>query len=43
MVVIPRMLWNIYTQVWSCFKENTEQIIAGVTTLKKMKVCLNLQ
>jgi len=31
-----KMLWNIYTQVWSCFKENTRQII--VKTLKKMKV-----
>jgi len=32
-----RMLWNIqYTQVWSCFKENTQQIIEK--HLKKMKV-----
>jgi len=27
-----------YTQVWSCFKENTQQIIAEVKTLQKMKV-----
>jgi len=34
-----RMLWNIqYTQVWSCFKENTQQIIAEVKTLQKIKV-----
>jgi len=31
-----KILWNIYTQVWSCFKENTQQII--VKTLKKIKV-----
>jgi len=29
MVVIQECL-GIYTQVWSCFKENTQQIIAEV-------------
>jgi len=28
----------LYTQVWSCFKENTKQNIAEVKTLQKMKV-----
>jgi len=37
-----------YTQVWSCFKGNTQQNIAEVKTLQKMKVLksygsLNLQ
>jgi len=29
---------GFYTQVWSCFKVNTQQIIAEVKTLQKMKV-----
>jgi len=33
-----KMHYSIYPQVWSCFAENTQQIIAGVKTLQKMKV-----
>jgi len=28
--------FGIYTQIWSCFKENTSQIIAEVKTLQKL-------
>jgi len=37
-MVVIQECFGIYTQVWSCFNENNQQIITEVKALKKIKV-----